>query len=132
MKLVATKTFTYAGRRIAVGDIFDATTDRDVKILVGIKNARHLEDNRPEKKIPAPSKELLERAAAKPAEKPETKVNDEPAKEPVKEEKPEDEEPAKENATPDEKPAKEPAETKPEEPAKEPATQPRRTYNRRR
>lgn len=65
MKLVAIKSFTYAGKRVSAGDIFEPKTDRDAKLLVGINNARHTE-GRSEAKIPAPTKKLVEQATTKP------------------------------------------------------------------
>src|SRR6218665_988264 len=65
MKLVAVKTFTYGGRRLAIGDAFDAANSRDAKILVAIRNARQHEDERPEVKIPTPDKALIDRVSFK-------------------------------------------------------------------
>jgi hypothetical protein len=111
MKLVAIKTFSYAGKRLAIGEVFEVKTDRDAKLLVGIKNAR-LVDDRKEEKLPAPKKETIEAIR--------NKVNEPKKEEPAKEE-PAKEEPAKEE------PAK-------EEPAKETprtnTTNNRRNYNR--
>lgn len=103
MKLVAIKSFTYAGKRVSAGDIFEPKTDRDAKLLVGINNARHTE-GRSEAKIPAPTKKLVEQATTKPEPiipevkeevklpdpvevvKPEVKPEAEPEKEESKEE----------------------------------------------
>lgn len=65
MKLVAIKSFTYAGKRVNAGDIFDVKTDREAKILVGIRSARFTE-SRPEAKIPPPEKILVDQASSKP------------------------------------------------------------------
>lgn len=106
MKLVAVKSFTYAGKRVNVGDIFDVNTDREAKILVGIRSARFTE-SRPEAKIPAPEKTLIDQASSKPEpivtevktevkeeEKPEVEAEPETKSEPAKEESKEEEKPA--------------------------------------
>lgn len=103
MKLVAIKSFTYAGKRVSAGDIFEPKTDRDAKLLVGINNARHTE-GRSEAKIPAPTKKLVEQATTKPEPiipevKEEVKLPD-PVEEVKPEAEPEKEEP-KEEVKPD-------------------------------
>lgn len=103
MKLVAIKSFTYAGKRVNVGDVFEAKTSRDEKLLIGIKNARAL-DNRPEKVIPKPPADLVEKISVK-LEKEVEPVKEEvaePVVEPVKEEAVEPiVEPAKEESKPE-------------------------------
>lgn len=64
MRLVAIKSFTYAGSRVNAGDVFKVKTDRDAKLLVGIKSARHVE-GREDAKISPPDKKLVERASVK-------------------------------------------------------------------
>lgn len=64
MKFVAIKSFSYNTRRLQAGDVFETKTDRDGKILAAIKNARPLED-RPEEKLAAPKKEVLNKYADK-------------------------------------------------------------------
>lgn len=60
MKLVATKTFSYAGNRLAIGEVFETKTERDAKLLVGVYKARPVEE-RIETKIEAPKAALIER-----------------------------------------------------------------------
>lgn len=124
MKLVATKTFTYAGNRISIGETFETKTDRDAKLLLGIYSARPIEE-RKESKIPNPPKEIIERTSNKPVETP--KIEDKPSVEAPKE--PEAEKPAEEPKVED-KPKETPkVEDKPEEDDKAAATN-KRTYNR--
>lgn len=78
MKLIATKPFSYGTRRLQAGDVFETKTEREGKLLLAVKKVRELED-RPEQKISAPPKTLLNRIKefeVKPAE--EEEVVDEP------------------------------------------------------
>jgi hypothetical protein len=139
MKLVAIKTFSYAGKRIAVGDIFETKTSRDGHLLVGIRNARELE-NRPEAKVPEPKTNLVERAHKR-VETPKEEVKPVIEDKTDSESKPETEDKEPE-VTPDEAPEVTPdeaPEVKPEAEDKEPEVTPavttelntnKRTYSR--
>lgn len=62
MKLVATKSLSYNTRRLQPGDQFEAS-DKDAKLLVGIKKAVAAIDRKPGK-IASPSAKLKAKAAA--------------------------------------------------------------------
>lgn len=60
MKLIATKSFTYATRRLLPGDEFEAS-NRDARLLAATRKARQV---RTTTNLPAPPPELAEKIAA--------------------------------------------------------------------
>ena len=59
MKLVATKPFNYATKPLLPGDVFDAVSDRDGKVLIAAKKAERYRDPA---SLPAPDPALVDKA----------------------------------------------------------------------
>ena len=75
MKLVATREFSYATRRLLPGDTFEAS-DRDGKLLIAVKKAQK---GRPDADVPTPRPGLIAKAAAAVATTVKTESDPQPA-----------------------------------------------------
>lgn len=59
MKLVALKPFSYNNCRILPGDVFEAVTNRDGVLLIGVRKARKIDDRKVEPNFDAPKSEVV-------------------------------------------------------------------------